>query len=126
MQEIHRFIYSFTIPYIWGGDFNREPGDFYIDTYMSSDKNTVLTPHGVTSTCHNGGLIDYFCVSSDLTHVLEPLRVITTAPLSPHMPVTLGLRAQPTKVRQRVLGKPPHGVLDLGLSDRRPRLTNQE
>eukprot|EP00973_Karenia_brevis_P004644 636370-Karenia_brevis.AAC.1 len=88
----------FTIPYIWGGDYNREPSQTNEQRFRLGP-HSLQTPIGVKSTCHNGGLIDYFITSPDVVHWGKATKVVVGTPVSPHVPVLLTIHHQPHSIQ---------------------------
>ena len=85
--KVREFIDTFTIPYVWGGDFNRPPGQVESETAQNGLGTKCLYPRGVLSTCSNSGLIDDFVSHVNETDIIQEVEIVRDAPTSPHYPV---------------------------------------
>ena len=81
------FLDTFTIPYVWGGDFNRPPSQLIEESHQSGLGLVAFVPPGEHITCSNGGLIDYFFSHVGETDILQEVRKVKGAPITPHYPV---------------------------------------
>ena len=85
--KVREYLDTFTIPYIWGGDFNRPPEQLSQETASNGLGIRCFAPQGVYSTCSNGGLIDYFASHVNETDILQDVAIVRDAPIAPHFPV---------------------------------------
>ena len=85
--KVREYLDTFTIPYIWGGDFNRPPEQLTQETANNGLGIRCFAPQGVHSTCSNGGLIDYYASHVSESDILKDVAIVRDAPISPHFPV---------------------------------------
>ena len=81
--QVREFLESFTISYVWGGDFNRPPEQLISETAQSCLGVVAFPPAGVFRTCSNGGLIDYFVSHVNEVDFVKDVKVVRGAPTTP-------------------------------------------
>ena len=73
--KVREFLDTFTIPYIWGGDFNRPPKQLEEETGQNGLGTRCFYPKWVQSTYSNGGLIDYFVSHVGETDIIQDFTI---------------------------------------------------
>ena len=97
-MEVNRYLDLYTVPFIWGGDFNRSTVEFEEQGTRQGGHYCVAPPDD--STCLGGVRIDYFVTNGAREHIHVRCTTVQ-GKVRPHSPVLMQVKYRPhlTKVK---------------------------
>ena len=93
LGEVQDFLGKFTVPWVWGGDFNR-PTEELLSRGINIPAQAP-TPKGEWTTCSVGGKIDYFLTPTGEQCPVEECNKIKQTVIRPHDPVQIKVNKRP-------------------------------
>ena len=93
LSQVQDYLGTFTVPWVWGGDFNRSPEGLLGKGFAIPAQ--AHTPKGEWSTCTVGGMIDYFLTPACEQCPVDECSKINTTTIRPHFPVQMRVNRGP-------------------------------
>jgi len=89
LQRLGQFLVQRSEPYIVAGDWNVQPEEMQAARWAEMVGGQLVTPDRTTCTSGKGSTLDWLVVSQELANFVDSVKVLVSAPTSPHSPVAV-------------------------------------